>query len=476
MERRSILSGGLAAALAARRGLHAAADRPNIVFAIADDQSWLHTSGAGDAVVKTPAIDRVAGEGVRFTHAFCCSPSCTPSRAAILSGQDVWRLRESGNLWSTLSKDIEVYPSLLESADYRIGLTGKGWGPGDFKPGGWTRNPAGPATASFDEFHRSVPKGQPFCYWYGGRDPHRAYTPGQGLAAGLKLDDVKVPAWLPDSREVRSDILDYYFAVQRFDSEVGRILSTIEKAGQLENTLFVTASDNGMPFPRAKTNLYDSGTRMPLAMRWPARFKGGRVVDDFVSFADLAPTFLEAAGLKPRPAMTGRSFLNVLLSGKSGRVDRSRDAVWTARERHTVQRTGAVGYPMRAIRTYDHLYIRNFAPDRWPAGDPPDCGDIDDGPAKQFVIANRETPAVARFYEMACGKRPAEELYDLRKDPDQQVNVAQQSAYAETRKRLSARMERRLKETGDPRVTGGEVIWDTTPYYGTPRPLPGRGA
>jgi N-sulfoglucosamine sulfohydrolase len=460
MNRRTLLFGGMSAGLVRS----AAADRPNIVFAIADDHSWLHTSSAGDRVVKTPTIDRIAGEGVRFTHAFCCSPSCTPSRAGILTGQDIWRLRESGNLWSTLSTKFEVYPSLLQGAGYRIGLTGKGWGPGDFKPGGWTQNPAGPTFGSFDEFHRTVSKGQPFCYWYGGRDPHRPYQPGQGLAAGLRLDDVQVPSWLPDSREVRSDILDYYFAVQRFDSEVGRIVGALEKAGQLENTLFVTASDNGMPFPRAKTNLYDSGTRMPLAMRWPARIAGGRVIDDFVGFADLAPTFLEAAGLKPRPAMTGRSFHRLLVS--RDRSGSSRDAVFLARERHTQLREGRVGYPMRAIRTHDHLFIRNFVPDRWPAGDPPVCGDIDDGPSKQYIIANRELPSVSRFYEMACGRRPAEELYDLRKDPAQQVNVAAQPVYAAARKRLAARLEKRLRETGDPRVTGGEAIWDTTPYYG----------
>jgi arylsulfatase A-like enzyme len=456
----------LAAAGIPRLSRGAAAERPNIVFAIADDLSWLHTGASGDRIVKTPTFDRVAAEGVRFTNAFCCSPSCTPSRGGILTGQDIWRLKDGGNLWSTLSKEFAVYPDLLASAGYHIGLTGKGWGPGDFKPGGWTRNPAGPAYPNFDAFFQSVPNGRPFCYWFGSQDPHRPYDPGSGRASGMRIEDVQVPPWLPGAVEVRSDILDYYFEIQRFDRNVGAILKTIEAAGQLENTLFVIASDNGMPFPRAKTNLYDSGTHMPLAMRWPARVKGGRVIDDFTGFADLAPTFLEAAGLKPPSAMTGRSLMGILAGGKQGRVETARDRVFTARERHTAMRAGGVGYPMRAIRTYDYLYIRNFAPDRWPAGDPPHYGDIDNGPSKEFVIENRERPEFARYYQMACAKRPAEELYDLKKDPQQQTNVAGKADYRSARERLSSDLDRRLRQTGDPRLTGGPVIWDTADYYG----------
>ncbi len=466
MQNRRKFLGAIAAGAPAILRARSSRERPNIVFAIADDQSWLHTGASGDPVVRTPALDRVAAKGVRFTHAFCCSPSCTPSRGGILTGQAIWRLKEGGDLWSTLPKEFPVYPDLLEQAGYHVGLTGKGWGPGDFKAGGRTRNPAGNAYDNFDEFFRGVPSGKPFCFWYGSRDPHRPYREGQGVAAGLKLKDVAVPPWLPDTPEVRSDILDYLFAIQRFDADVARILAGLEKAGQIENTLVVVTSDNGMPFPRAKTNLYDSGTRMPLAISWPARVPAGRVVDDFVSLADIAPTFLEAAGLPPAPQMTGRSLMRVLDSKRAGRVDSARDRVFTARERHTQMRQGNVGYPMRALRTYDYLYIRNFAPDRWPSGDPPHYGDIDNGPSKEFVIGNRNSPEFARFYELSCAKRPPEELYDLKKDPRQFTNVAAEASYAATRKKMREQLESHLKATGDPRVTGGEIIWDSQPYYG----------
>ncbi len=375
-------------------------------------------------------------------------------------------MREGGNLWSTLPEDIEVYPDILERAGYHVGLTGKGWGPGDFRPGGRTRNPAGPSMASFDTFLAGVPRGKPFCYWFGSTDPHRPYEKGTGRSSGIDVDKVRVPAWLPDHPEVRSDIADYFFEVQRFDSDVGRILKSLEAAGQRDNTLFVVTSDNGMPFPRAKTNLYDSGTRMPLVVMWPKRIPAGRLVDDMVSFTDLAPTFLEAAGLPVPAGVTGRSLIPVLTAKTNGRIARYRSRVFFGRERHTNRSVGAVGYPMRALRTYDYLYIRNFMPDRWPAGSPPNFGDIDDSPTKQLLLENREKREFTRLFELACGKRPSEELYDLQADPNQLSNIAGDPENERLLASVRARLDRRLVETDDPRATGGEAIWDTAPYYG----------
>ncbi|MCL4850620.1 MAG: sulfatase-like hydrolase/transferase, partial [Bryobacteraceae bacterium] len=230
--------------------------RPNVLFLISDDQSWLHTSAAGDPVVRTPNFDRIAAQGVRFTHSFCASPSCTPSRAGILTGQYIWRLKESGNLWSTLRREeYRVYPELLKSAGYHIGSMGKGWGPGDFRAGGWDHNPAGPPFKSFTEFLDQTPAGTPFCFWFGSQDPHRPYEPGTGERSGMNSEHVRVPAWLPDSPEVRRDILDYYFEIQRFDRAIGDMVAALDKSGRLQNTIVVVTSDNGMPFPRAKTNL-----------------------------------------------------------------------------------------------------------------------------------------------------------------------------------------------------------------------------
>lgn len=467
MTRRHLLKAAVAApAIAQSRR-----KQPNILFAIADDQSYFHTSAAGYKAVATPNFDRVARTGVRFTHSFCSSPSCTPSRGAVLTGQHFWRLEEGGNLWSSLPKKFSLYPDLLETAGYHVGLQGKGWGPGDLKAAGRTRNPAGPDYKDFATFFNSRPDGKPFCFWFGSTDPHRPYDKGSGAKAGIKRDDIEVPPWLPDHPTVREDIADYLSEIQRFDRDVGAILSIIEKAGELENTLVVITSDNGMPFPRAKTNLYDSGTRMPLAISWPAALPGGRVVDDFVSHTDFAPTFLEAAGLPVPDAMTGRSLLPLLRSKHQGLVEKARDRVFTGRERHTQMRACGVGYPMRAIRTRDFLYIRNYEPDRWPSGDPSDFGDIDNGLSKEFVVTHNDG-AYARFYQLACAKRPAEELYDLKQDPAQQVNVAANPKYTAQKKNASTMLQDYLTRTGDPRAAGREVIWDASPYYGTRNPQP----
>ena len=193
--------------------------RPNVLVAIADDWSFPHAGVYGDTTVRTPNFDRIAREGVRFTHAFVAAPSCTPSRAALLTGQAVHRLEEGANLHGFLPKSYPVYPDLLEDAGYVVGYTGKGWGPGRFEPGGRDRNPAGPVFTGFDEFMQKREPGRPFCFWFGSQDPHRPYEPGTGAQAGMRPEGVRVPRFLPDTAEVRQDLLDYYFEVQRFDRE-----------------------------------------------------------------------------------------------------------------------------------------------------------------------------------------------------------------------------------------------------------------
>jgi uncharacterized sulfatase len=467
-------------------GSEAMKKRPNILFCLADDWSWPHASIAGDKVVKTPTFDRVARQGVMFENAFISAPSCTPSRGAMLTGQWHWRLEEGGNLHGTLPAKFPVYPDLLEEAGYHVGYTRKGWGPGRDEPGGRKRNPAGPRFRNFREFLNARPEGKPFCFWFGSQDPHRSYKWQSGVKSGMRLEDFDVPACFPDSEEIRTDICDYYWEVQRFDTEVGELLKMLEDIDELDSTLIVISGDNGLPFPRCKSNLYDTGTHVPLAVCWPAATKGGRVVEDFISLSDLAPTFLEAAGLKPTADMTARSFLDILRSGKSGRVDRKRDHVLTGKERHVVcQETGTGGYPMRALRTHDFLYIRNFKPERWPAGAPEGYAkpididiarprgthfgyaDIDASPTKSYMLKHREDPEVKRLFDLAFAKRPAEELYDLQKDPDQLNNVAAKPEYAKVKKKLAAALIDELKATKDPRVLGNGDIFDNYPYYGS---------
>lgn len=457
-----VLAGTLAAG--------AADTRPNILFCLADDWSWPHAGAYGDRVIRTPTFDRVAREGIRFNYCFSAASSCTPSRAAMLTGQYPHRLEEGSCLWGFLPAKFPVYPDLLEKAGYVVGCTRKGWGPGNFKAGGFTRNPAGPAFPDFAEFLKHVPDGKPFCFWFGSHDPHRPYEAGSGARAGLKTVHVVVPPFWPDNDIVRNDVLDYYAKTERFDREAGALLDQLQQAGKLDNTLVIMTGDNGWPFPRCKANEYDGGTRQPLAVRWPARVKAGQVCDDFINLMDLAPTFLEAAGLKPLPEMTGRSFLG-LLTGEEPAG--SRNVVFLERERHANARAGDAGYPVRAIRTRDFLYLRNLRPDRWPAGDPQArkdpprrFGDCDDGPTKNYILDHRDEPAVRELFELCFGKRPAEELYDLSKDPHQIHNLAGRPEYAAAQKSLRQQLDRWMNDTRDPRVVKDDDHWDRYPYFG----------
>ena len=466
---RSILS-GLTLLLALAASVPAAQKRPNIIFAIADDWSFPHASIYGDRTVRTPNVDRMAREGARFVHAFVAAPSCTPSRAAILTGQAVHRLQEGGNLHGFLPKAYAVYPDLLEAGGYTVGYSGKGWGPGRFEPGGRTRNPAGTQFKNFDDFIERRPGGSPFCFWFGSTDPHRPYEPGSGAKGGLDAKSVAVPGFLPDTPEVRDDILDYYFEVQRFDRDLGRVIDTLERTGELENTIVIVTGDNGMPFPRAKATVYDGGARVPLVIRWPGVARAGAAIDAFVSLTDIAPTVLEAAGLKPNDSMTGRTLVPLL----RGESQSGRDRVFIERERHANVRRSDLSYPVRAIRTKDYMYIRNFRPDRWPAGDPEKYfsvgpfGDIDGGPSKSLLLDRRTDSAIARFFQLATAQRGAEELYDLRNDPHQLENVVGLAAHREAQQRLRGELDRWLRETGDPRVTEDDDRWDRFPYYGAP--------
>ena len=475
-------------AVAGAPALLGAPRRPNILFAIADDQSWLHTGAAGDRVVKTPAFDRVAQSGVLFSNAISNSPGCAPSRAAILTGRPHWQLEEAGTHGSSFPNKFQVYPDLLRTAGYHVGLTAKGAGPCDWKVGGWKHNPAGPAydrrkfkdrpqgisavdyAGNFEDFFNARPRGAPFCFWFGSHEPHRVYLRGSGLKSGKRLENVVVPPFLPDCEEVRSDILDYYTEIEYFDQQLAKMLDRLARLGELENTLVVVTADNGMSFPHSKANVYEYGIHLPLAVAWPARFKGGRTLEDVVSFLDFAPTFLEAAGVRIPEVMPGRSLLNILDSNRSGRVDARRTSAYSGRERHSHARRDNLGYPCRALRTPEYLYIRNFAPDRWPAGDPEGFHDIDNGPSKEYVLANRQRPEVRRFFELACAKRPAEELYDIRQDPGCVNNLAGSPAHVAVRQRLAAEFERTLTALKDPRLLGTGDIFESYPRYSQMRP------
>lgn len=451
-----------------------AAKRPNILFCIADDWGWPHAGVYGDKIVNTPAFDRLAREGVLFENAFISSPSCTPSRSAILTGQHFWRLGKSANLWSTLDVNIAVYPLLLQNSGYHTGFYRKAWGPGNLKSGGYINtNPAG---KNFKEgiisFLEAKPDDAPFCFWLGASDPHRPYKKGSGRKSGISIKEITVPDFYPKDTVIQSDIADYYYEVERFDNDVLNAMKILEEQGELENTIIVMTGDHGMPFPRCKGNLYDWGSRVPLAIRWGSNIPKNRIVKDFVSLTDLAPTFLNAANIPIPEEITGKSLLPILLSKNEGWIEKERKQVVYGRERHTpAQLSPAMGgYPSRALRTKKFLYIRNLEPNRWPAGVPQgsthpmnNFSDADNGPTKELLNALKNT-SNSKYYDLSFAKRPAEELYNIVADPFQIRNLAQDPKYLKVVEKLSHELTAILKETKDPRITGDGTEFDNYPY------------
>lgn len=511
----------------------AAEKKPNILFLFADDWGRYasilrETEGPGtiNDVVETPNFDKIAKEGVFFRNAHVSAPSCTPCRSALLTGQHFWRTNTGailrGAVWDAT---IPSYPLLLQEAGYFIGYTHKVWGPGTPANSPFTKEQAfAKRGGRFNQFSQNATKaiaeGTPFetikaelleesrgnfadfldakegdgpwCYWFGPTNVHRKWIKGSGKALwGIDPDTLKgkMPPFLPDVPEVREDLADYFGEIKAWDAGIGALLDELEKRGEKENTLIVISGDHGAPgFPHGKCNLYGFGTNVCLSITGPG-VNGGRIVDDFASLTDLAPTFLEAAGLKAPEVMTGRSLWPTLRSEKSGLVDGSRTRVFTGRERHVeIARSDYTPYPQRAIRTADHVLIINFRPDRYPMGDPylldssgtPSVEDLenetrvtlpdeDSGPTKAWLVGVRDTPEWRDHYQWVYGKRPKYELYDLKKDPHETTNLAEDPAYAEVKEALEKELLDVLKGTGDPRMIDDGKFFETPPMAG---PLP----
>jgi arylsulfatase A-like enzyme len=516
--------------LAAATGSVLAADRPNIVMAFADD--WgkyasaygkLAPGGINDHI-STPNFDAVAGDGLLFTRAFVSAPSCTPCRSSLLSGQHFWRCNRAAILQGAIwDMSIPAYPLLLEDSGYRIGHTYKVWSPGtpvNAPHGGQPRAHNRHGT-KFNQFSQSAMKNpdrdagkkflleevrknvrsfldpdddgradndQPFCYWFGPTNCHRKWIAGSGKELwGIDPDSLKgkLPPFLPDVPVVREDFADYLGEAQAFDAGLGVLIEELKRINAFENTILVVSGDHGIPgITRGKCSLYDLGTQVPLAIRWPKGIAAqGRVVDDFVSLPDLAPTFLEAAGVNVPKNMTAKSLSPIFKSNASGLIDPSRDSVFTGRERHVAHaRTGNKPYPQRAIRTDQYLYIINFTPDRWPMGTGPGFGteqsampdyetlrantfaafgDLDASPTKAWVITHRkESPD---FFEYAVGRAPRYELYDIKKDPHCIKNLAPLETAQKIREDLHQRLTSEMSRTGDPR-DGDKVIFEFSPF------------
>jgi arylsulfatase A-like enzyme len=476
------------AVLAAASGCAFAVDvaRPNILFAIADD--WgLHAGVYGTRWVKTPAFDRVAREGLLFQNAYTPMAKCAPSRAIVLTGRHLWQNEEAGNHLAFFPPKLRSWPEALMAKGWQMGITGKGWGPGiakdaNGKPRLITGKPFNerktePATkamsnndyaANFKEFLDSALKDTPWCFWYGSLEPHRGYEFQSGVNKGGKsLSEIdRVPAYWPDNETVRYDMLDYALEVEHVDKHLGHMIAELEKRGLLDNTLIFVTSDHGMPFPRVKGYAYHDSNHVPLAIRWPRGVKNsGRIIEDFVDFTDIAPTILDYAGVAWKDSgmmpITGKSWRPILESTNAGRVVPERDHVLIGKERTDVGRPNNWGYPIRGIVTRDYLYLHNYEPSRWPAGNP-ETGylDTDGSPTKSLLLDLGRVNRRDVFWQLNFGIRPSDELYELGTDRDCVRNTAFDRAQAERVSALRQRMESILKTQGDPRMDGRGAVFD----------------
>jgi len=464
---------------------------PNILFAIADDVSFPHMGAYGCDWVQTPAFDRVAREGILFTRAYTPNAKCAPSRSCILTGRNSWQLEEAANHWPFFPDKFKTFVEVLGHHGYATGFTGKGWAPGKVgESDGRPRQLTGPRfqehllepparhisnndyAANFAAFLDAVPEDQPFCFWYGALEPHRTYEYGASVRlTGKDPADIDlVPPFWPDNDTVRTDLLDYAFEIEHFDRHLLRMMELLEERGELDNTLIVVTADNGMPFPRVKGQAYEQSNHLPLAVMWPAgNKKAGRIVDDYVSFIDLAPTFLEVAGIPAADSgmqpIAGSSLTDILYSEKEGVVNPVRDHVLVGKERHDVGRPGDVGYPIRGIFKDNMLYLVNFKPDRWPAGNP-ETGylNVDGSPTKTQVLQSRRDPDTRQFWDWSMGRRPDTEFYRLDLDPYCLDNLAGNPEYRNAQAALVEQLMEELRDQGDPRLFGQGDLFDQYLY------------
>jgi len=424
-------------------------------------------------------------------------------------GRYPWQNEHAGNHAAVWPGKLIPFPDRLEDNGYFVGYTGKGVNPFQHGLGGRETNPSGyeynelkndpPAGFGIDKvdyaenfrtFLDAKDEGTPFMFMYTGKEPHRAFDPGSGIKSGKSIEDVQVPPFLPDTDEIRSDLLDYALEIEWFDSHLARIIKLLEEKGELDNTIIIVTSDNGMAFPSSKALSYEYGIHVPLAISWGDKIKGGRVVDDLVGLIDIYPTLFEILDL-PGPVdkpLEGESMSEIWFSDEEGFVDETRKAVYAGRERHSSSRWQNLGYPQRTIRTDQYLYTWNFYPERWPAGAPEKFDengqlvtafhDVDQASghlklANAILVDERDDPAIKPFFETGYLKRPQEELFDIKNDPGCLTNLADDPRYETVRGNLKTDLFSHLEKTQDPRIVGSNPdIFESYKRYSRMRSYP----
>jgi N-sulfoglucosamine sulfohydrolase len=404
--------------------------KPNILVFIADDAGWKDYGTYGNPVVKTPTIDLLAKDGLKFEQAMLTIAQCSPSRVSILSGKYPHSTKAE-DLHIPLPEDGKLVPHYLKQAGYFNGnMFKQHYGLNGAAQFDWYSD-------KLDDFgiFLDTAGDKPFFMWTGFHDPHRSYSPG-AIDEPHDPNDVIVPKQFVDTPQTRQDIAYYYDEIGRLDLYISRMMADLENRGMLENTLVVFLSDNGMPWPGAKGSVYDMGIGTPLIMRMPSKIKEGDTYEPLTSVVDLAPTFLDLAGVEIPADMQGRSIIQILEGDKAP----NREMIFSERNWHNCDEHN------RAVRTEKYKLIKNGYP-YWPA-----CTAADIGKSPSFKDmkvgkhAGTLTTEQARHF---VEPRPVYELYDLTVDPDEFANVAGKAAYIEVQKELTSALEKWIVDTND---------------------------
>lgn len=458
-----------------------AAERPNLVLIIADDMAWNDCGAYGHPRIKTPNIDRLATQGMRFDRAFLTTSSCSPSRSSIITGRYPHNTGAE-ELHLPLPAAQVTFVEKLKGSGYWTASAGK-WhlgnavknrfdevreaNPAGFQLGTGAKageslafEGSGAAQSGCDQWVpvlRDRPKDRPFFLWLAALDPHRGYKP-KTIPEPHTAEDAVVPPYLPDTEEVRKDLAMYYDEISRLDHFVGEVMAELDRQGVSENTLVLFISDNGRPFPRCKTTIYDSGVKTPWIVKWPGHVEAGSRCESLVSAVDIAPTFLRLAGLEPGKTFQGKDF-SPLLSDPTAKI---RDYVFAERNWHDYEMRA------RAVRSERYEFIRN-EDTRLPLTPPADAV------RSPTFVTMRRLRAEGKLTEAqkACfvTPRPEEELYDVRSDPYELHNLAGDPKYAETQARLREVLAEWSRETKDERP---ETLSPDEFDRETGKPLPNR--